>query len=214
MQMGIDVNDEHLSGDETEESELSDYSDSGSELDTLEFLEDLGVGSDVSTPPSAEQAEKALEKRDQRRMARAFLRASKAMRVLARENKAVSEIIARRPGLRSLAEMMAGLGPSPFTALQSPAAPVPVHMPSSARFQLLQQVSQKGIIPAAPKKDKSGQYPCRMPGCDTVSLSWSGADSHMRAVHTQMAYGPCNGCGQCKFNRDSFKRHQKNCMAK
>ena len=144
------------------------------------------------------------------------MHASKAMRILACENKAVASIIERHPELKSLASMLGGMSPSPFTALQGgDTAPVPVHLATSSRFDLLQQISMKGVIPAGPRKAKKGVgYPCGYPGCDKVSASWSGSDGHMRSEHSKMAYGPCVGCGKCHFNRDSFRRHRKACLKK
>ena len=62
----------------------------------------------------------------------------------------------------------------------------------------------------APISIEKGKHACRQ--CSFVAKTWSGADSHIRQVHSRIFYGPCPSCSFKTSNQDVFRRHLISCQ--
>ena len=63
--------------------------------------------------------------------------------------------------------------------------------------------------PQSIKTDGKNRFRCAI--CETEFGSWVGCDSHIRAQHTHIKYGPCSFCSFTTTAYDSFQRHLAKC---
>ena len=63
--------------------------------------------------------------------------------------------------------------------------------------------------PQGVKTDGKNRFRCAI--CEAEFGSWVGCDSHIRANHTHIKYGPCTFCSFTTTAYDSFQRHLSKC---
>lgn len=120
-------------------------------------------------------------------------------KLLASGTEKIREIVTRVPSLHKLSILLGSI--------------------QTADPQLLSLANAESKLPvtggrSCPKYLKprkvDGKFACRI--CPAIYGSWTGCDSHIRANHSHVKYGPCRKC--LKFvtpNYDSFRGHEKIC---
>lgn len=132
----------------------------------------------------------------------AFTAAEKGHHLLAASAKLAASVVSKSMDLERLSELFRSVEIFDRQAVQR------------ARTQAKEEnVSLSLKRQFRPKIVDKNTYECRI--CSDSFGSYTGCDSHIRAKHSNIMYGPC--CKECSFtsfNRDSYKRHKSNCPYK
>ena len=176
---------------------LTDGEDEEDTTTFTEVLRDLGV---------LGQIEPTKYQPDDIEMIRTLLHgltlAQKGHEMLAKGCSEIKTVVARAPSmhkLQGLIEVIKSTDPS---------------LVEAARASTLLPQTGKLSKPQLYKPQKVGKaYQCRV--CQENFGSWTGCDSHIRAKHTNVQYGPCRYCHAFSTPAyDSFKRHEAACIEK
>ena len=122
--------------------------------------------------------------------------------MLAKGCEQIKQVVARVPSvhkLQGLLQVIKSTDPSLVEAARGRSK-----MPQTGKVAQIKLYRPKSIA-------KSNSYQCRV--CDQTFGLWVGCDSHIRAVHTNIQYGPCRGCHSFTSTAyDTFKRHEAKCF--
>ena len=126
--------------------------------------------------------------------------AQKGHEMLASGCERIKTVIARQPSLHKLSgllQLVKNTDPNLLKAARNNSK-VPQTLSSSSIPDIYKPL----------KVDKS--FKCRI--CDYAAGSWTGCDSHIRKVHTNIMYGTCPKCNVYQSSSyDCYKRHIEKC---
>lgn len=179
----------------SESAFVSEDEESGDEEKIMEELDMLGSEDEAESENESDDGSKQIEKA-LKLLHKASVFQMKAYNLLRRVNMS-----GRMPS-DQFASAICGFNQSRGGDLQRPAE-------ASTRPD---NVNMKMIVPL--RISSGGKTHFRCPQCDVAKPSWSGADSHIRKVHTFAKYGPCQTCTFTSYNLDSFRGHSRLCVIK
>ena len=117
--------------------------------------------------------------------------------LMAKSARLLQEAIQHAPALSFLGRLLHGQGCPCFLRNQSNPC------------DMFGNVKLSDLSPS-PLRLSKNVFGCAI--CDKRFGSWSGADSHIRQMHTHCFYGPCK-CGFSSPNKDVFRRHSGVCQS-
>lgn len=199
------------------ESEVDDADEAPEEWEAdaqevKRFLNDLGLFAGGSEVLKQEDIVVATEKSDIRKLTRSMALVSKGARIQAKGLDGIAKVIARRPSLQPLAQILQPYG----NVSAVPALPA---IKQEGEASTSSGVPVTALTPEMflhPKRNADGRFRCSSAQCGKETWgSWGACNSHIMKVHKKKLYGPCAKCEKFKSpNIDSFQKHEKMCGQK
>lgn len=199
---GLDVDpyDVEIAEHWTRDDFISEGESSNDETDYLKVYQEEEVLGKVKIPVKKEKKERTKAK-DVGTLLACFRQVRKAEEMRSDALRRMEEIIKKQPELSALVELL-----KPVETIAA-AGVSKLGVTSSSRGMVtLSDPSTPTVVPKSSTNSLGIRiYTC--PICAEKARTHYACDAHIRKYHTKIKFGPCQDCGFCSWNRESFRNH-------